>query len=417
MKRTVCAGGLRRLMSGLLACIMLISMLPSSTFAAGEAASVAVLLTSEEYLDPGEKYVLVNADTPGEAVALSGNGAAGTAVTVHAAGEAYGNCYIENPDDAIVWEVLPGAIFRNMATGGYLNRDKSNNLWLNAAESGDWTHDKSMNRLGYTVDNGYAYYLRYRSGKWALTNSNVKNCVYIYRVEDVFGDPTAPPELTPDILVLDYGLDVLIDVTENDGVRGTVSGISMEPVEGIDLHTGVSDTGHFHDTVLTADNGISLFVEDGAIRIRQKTMSFSEPLTFYYESLAEYGNGGEKGFMYSCVTLFPATSIYYEENFVTFTDSPAAEEGIGVWSTEGTVQERTQQAGASADVRYGYDEAYGDSKTYSLGAARKVTVNANSGAADTAPKACFTFTGTGFDVLSLTNSDFHALFIRFCNKF
>jgi hypothetical protein len=47
----------------------------------------------------------------------------------------------------------------------------------------------------------------------------------------------------------------------------------------------------------------------------------------------------------------------------------------------------------------------GSFNEYSLNTYHKVTVNKDSGSYDTAPTVKFTFTGTGFDLISLTNSD------------
>ena len=57
-----------------------------------------------------------------------------------------------------------------------------------------------------------------------------------------------------------------------------------------------------------------------------------------------------------------------------------------------------------ADNVYGYDAAYDSCKEFSLGKTYKVTVNAETGTIVTGPKASFTFSGTGFDVVSLTNN-------------
>lgn len=66
---------------------------------------------------------------------------------------------------------------------------------------------------------------------------------------------------------------------------------------------------------------------------------------------------------------------------------------------------------------YGYDNAYNSSSTFSMGTAQKVTVTPEmlknwKDHADSAwPTASFTFTGTGFDVISLTNNKSGAIFV------
>lgn len=118
------------------------------------------------------------------------------------------------------------------------------------------------------------------------------------------------------------------------------------------------------------------------------------------------------------VNVIPATSVYYEDSFATFTNANGTKNvaqvdngGKGIWTkvTDGTAQTDVKQAlealGSKENV-YGYDKAYANSSKFSMGSATKVTVDANT-ATDNGqwPTATFTFRGTGFDVISLTNSD------------
>lgn len=65
-----------------------------------------------------------------------------------------------------------------------------------------------------------------------------------------------------------------------------------------------------------------------------------------------------------------------------------------------------------ADNVYGYDSAYGSTKYYSLGTAPKVTVDAITGYRNNAPMATFWFTGTGFDVVSITDNRSGAVMVE-----
>ena len=65
-----------------------------------------------------------------------------------------------------------------------------------------------------------------------------------------------------------------------------------------------------------------------------------------------------------------------------------------------------------ADNVYGYDSAYGSTKYYSLGTAPKVTVDAITGHRNNAPMATFFFTGTGFDVVSITDNRSGAVMVE-----
>lgn len=128
------------------------------------------------------------------------------------------------------------------------------------------------------------------------------------------------------------------------------------------------------------------------------------------------------------VYVIPATSVYYEDSFATFTNADSTKNvaqvdnaGKGIWTkvTDGTTQTSVNQAleelGGTTNTKnvYGYDPAYAGSSKFSMGSATKVTV-----AADTYkegktqwPTATFTFKGTGFDVISLTDNTSGAIFV------
>lgn len=121
------------------------------------------------------------------------------------------------------------------------------------------------------------------------------------------------------------------------------------------------------------------------------------------------------------VTIIPATTVYYEDSFVDFYDAGSSakkteftktteSDVMGEWYVEGNANTTAEQALSKLGDKaiYGYDEAYKNSTTFSMGSAKKVTVNDASGYA----QAKFTFKGTGFDVISLTNSDSGAITVE-----
>lgn len=116
------------------------------------------------------------------------------------------------------------------------------------------------------------------------------------------------------------------------------------------------------------------------------------------------------------VNIIPASNVYYEDSLASFTNGSGVASGA-TWSPDGTAtdeQESATQALEELGKRkniYGYDNAYNSSSTFSMGTAHKVTVTsemlANWKTDDTTsawPTASFTFTGTGFDVISLTDN-------------
>ena len=112
------------------------------------------------------------------------------------------------------------------------------------------------------------------------------------------------------------------------------------------------------------------------------------------------------------VIIIPASTVYYEDSFVQFKHGAGAAAGA-VWQPDGTTTSANQlleELGKKTNL-YGYDNAYNNCTTFSMGSAQKVTVSKDmndswKNSPDSAwPTATFTFRGTGFDVISLTDND------------
>ena len=123
------------------------------------------------------------------------------------------------------------------------------------------------------------------------------------------------------------------------------------------------------------------------------------------------------------ITVIPATNVYYEDSFASFTGG-TGKAADATWSTvdnnDSDITDMpanvNQALSALGDKNiYGYDTAYEKSTKLSMGSAHKVTVNANmvKGWTDGSawPSATFTFKGTGFDVISLTDNKSGAIFV------
>lgn len=210
---------------------------------------------------------------------------------------------------------------------------------------------------------------------------------------------TKPADIT---LVIDFGLPVDINVLANDM---KMEGATLV-VEGIKK----SEADVLTDSVEGAF-GTATVLESDEIRYSIDKMTMNCEEVYIYG--ATYVRGEAKlGTCYSTVTVIPATNIYYEDNFVTY-EGYKKVNGIwnlvsDLWTTEGTTLDRVQAedrpgefslSGLDANNIYGYDAAYKGMSQYSLGSARKVTVDANTQA-----YASFKFWGTGFDVVSLTSN-------------
>lgn len=126
------------------------------------------------------------------------------------------------------------------------------------------------------------------------------------------------------------------------------------------------------------------------------------------------------------IEVIPAANVYYEDSFAKFYGSDGAEQTsfnqaptdgtdtMGTWYVDGAdvsgnFQQALEELGKKNNV-YGYDPVYNNSTTFSMGSAKKVTVDATKFVYD--PTVKFTFKGTGFDVISLTDNNSGAIVVN-----
>lgn len=212
--------------------------------------------------------------------------------------------------------------------------------------------------------------------------------------------------LIPDTVVLDYGKSIDIDVMGNDRVQNAVlHSVAPNNTEvGVQLGDGSTDklVGGFESEV-TLTNGKAK-VENGKV-VYTPTKYMDSIDKFLYSAKVTTSSTVEGAadidyYRYQTVSVIPATTVYYEDNFGS--DNPDGTNGIvysGAWTTEGTSSNSKQDNYIEGEDLYGYDSSYiGDNKL-SGGSAKVVvgTPNANT-------TASFKFKGTGFDLISRTNS-------------
>ena len=253
----------------------------------------------------------------------------------------------------------------------------------------------------------------YESGYRYNQNGTVPAVSDYYNTHFAFGVYTSEG-LSPDTVVIDYGLPVKIHPIANDKIILTDTPVNAVSASfGGTLNTNAYEASQFdsQETSITLAHGTaSIDPDDGTAVIYTPTdMQMSAEEVFYYETVVD-------GFYYySKITVIPAANIFYEESFIDFTD------GNGyVWETAGSGRTAYQAEdrpgvntvdGFDADNVYGYDPAYDDSSvTYSLDRARYTTLDA--GSIGNEPTASFTFCGTGFDLFSVTSNKTGAVLIK-----
>lgn len=164
-------------------------------------------------------------------------------------------------------------------------------------------------------------------------------------------------------------------------------------------------------------------VDYGTITIAENNLDFTYTLKKMidgYDTIVATYSGSQGNSAAFNINIIPATTVYYEDSFVDFYDAGSsakkteftktgASDEMGVWYVEGDANTTAEQALSKLGDKaiYGYDEAYKNSTTFSMGSAKKVTVNDASGYA----QAKFTFKGTGFDIISLTDNQSGAIYV------
>ena len=216
--------------------------------------------------------------------------------------------------------------------------------------------------------------------------------------------------MTEDAVVIDFGIPVDIDVLFNDIIPENAKIVALKFGNTIpsSIEAFKDADGNFV-TNASSVHGSIVITASGELRYQLAAMTMKTSDTFVYAAECD------GVYYYSTVTVIPATIIYYEDNFVKF--SVSGSDTSSGWSDaksdnpEGIVfselvQNDDRVGSADANI-YGKDDAYSVMTQYSLGSAKKITVNANRTGTMT-----FKYWGTNFDVVSLTNGDTGTILVR-----
>lgn len=260
---------------------------------------------------------------------------------------------------------------------------------------------------------GQSLHVRFLTATFAVKESKILNYVNTVRVSAAVGSQQLSDEATNELYsynandtsktyVVDFGLPLQITGIFDSGAEKNIGNVKLND----------SNTLKYGTVVLTPDGYNSSLVYT---RTDDKAINDAETIVLD----VTYKMGSSNITLQKTLTIIPATSVYYEDSFASFTDGTGKASGA-TWTTDkdSTAAKATTTQALSAlgskDV-YGHDTAYADSTKLSMGSARKVTVNANmvNGWTDGSawPTATFTFKGTGFDVISLTDNNSGEIFV------
>ena len=304
-----------------------------------------------------------------------------------------------------------------------------------------WTPGAGDSTTGGTVLNGHVYYVDEEGKVYTIVQRetlNVVNDGFDFANTTVAFAVLWKPRLETDTVVVDYGLDVVIDVHQNDNIDSKVVGVRADaPANvGINKDTYTAAKVESADIYIDVDNNSTKELKIGTATVENDTsvrfsidktngMQFTDPAIFYYESDVEYYNSNKvkvSTSMYSSVIVIPAATVYYEDEYVTLKTHSRTEVG-GAYTTTDGWPTNSKAATATQDVDrpghdmlspsydannpYGYDSAYESMSKYSMNNAAMIHVGPlQKGTAE------FTFYGTGFDVVSQTSNTTGTLILK-----
>lgn len=254
---------------------------------------------------------------------------------------------------------------------------------------------------------GQSMHVRFLTATFAVDKSKILNYVNTVRVTAAVGSQQLSDEATNELYsynandtsrtyVVDFGLPLQITGIFDSGAENNIGNVKLND----------SNTLKYGTVVLTSNGYNSSLVYT---RTDDKAINDAETIVLD----VTYNMGSSNVTLQKTLTIIPATSVYYEDSFATFTDGTGnASAATWITDTDNTDPKATTtqvlSALGSKDV-YGHDAAYADSTKLSMGSARKVTVKSDmyekNDTTTTWPTATFTFKGTGFDVISLTDNN------------
>lgn len=267
---------------------------------------------------------------------------------------------------------------------------------------------------------GQSLHVRFLTATFAVKESKILNYVNTVHVTAAVGSQQLSDEATNELYsynandtsrtyVVDFGLPLQITGIFDSGAENNIGNVKLND----------SNTLKYGTVVLTSDGYNSSLVYT---RTDDKAINDAETIVLD----VTYNMGSSNVTLQKTLTIIPATSVYYEDNFASFTNGmgKAADAKWSIVGNDGNVTEDkstsknqalTELGKMDADAVYGHDAAYADSTKLSMGSAHKVTVSANMVKEWTDssawPYATFTFKGTGFDIISLTDNNSGAIFV------
>lgn len=270
------------------------------------------------------------------------------------------------------------------------------NPWKGPLVNGDVKNDEGVTQtVSADLSKMPAIGAQYRFGNYTcvdVTCDGKRKDVYLYYV--------FTPEKT---FVVDFGLTLNIKPTD---VSSELANANI---------TGVQYDKSYYATITEgADYSINYTLN--------KTIDGVDNFQVVYKGINL--DTKEDGTATFTISIIPASNVYYEDSFAKVNDGKGVA-STAIWertTNDTSARQALSELGKAPDSVYGYDSAYANNTQYSMNGYSKVTVtsamasdtwDANN---DAWPTATFSFKGTGFDVISLTNNTSGAILVDVYNS-
>ena len=270
---------------------------------------------------------------------------------------------------------------------------------------------------GLTLPAGQSLHVRFLTAKTEINESKILDYINTVEVSATVGGQALSDKASHELYsynakdtgrtyVVDFGLPLKIEGIFDTGAQSNIGDVSLSPKNEQKYGT-VDPKFNGYDTVL--------------IYTLKANTTINEPETITLDVVYKIGNSDIK--LEKTLTIIPASNVYYEDSLATFTNGTGAAKDAK-WSIVGTATDEQKSATQALEQLgssgiYGKDAAYNSSSMLSMGTAHKVTVTAamleayNGDNKDNFawPTAQFTFKGTGFDIISLTDNTSGAIMV------
>ena len=212
-------------------------------------------------------------------------------------------------------------------------------------------------------------------------------------------------ELVKDQTVMDFGKAIQVNVLENDntipsGYTGTLVGFAAyNPKTNLKQAQQSAGSAEY-----TTANG-TYTVVDGKANFQPKAMLSSVEKVFCVVKVTKNDDVSNFYYMYEELDIIPATIMYYETDFASgvFTLTNGTNSSwIPMQDIHFKSDEVQNDGTIGVNQTYGFDSTYADDALYSNGSSLKIEgAKLDNGYTS----ASFSFTGTGFDIISRTGAN------------